>query len=75
VPRPEAAPECNECNEALETAIDALRQARRLVLVAQDALLNGDLQRASSVLRKLLEEATDPRWAFEAQRGDVKSGV
>ncbi len=32
-------------------AHDALAKARRLALVAQSALLNGDLQRACSVLR------------------------
>ena len=32
---------------------DALAMARRLALVAQNALLNGDLQRACSVLQNL----------------------
>jgi hypothetical protein len=34
-------------------ASDALAKTRRLALVAQGALLNGDLQRARSVLRDL----------------------
>ena len=34
-------------------ARDALAKAQRLALVAQSALLNGDLQRACSVLRDL----------------------
>ena len=38
-------------------ACDVLKKARRLVLVAQGALLNGELERACSVLRNL-QEAT-----------------
>jgi len=53
VARPEATSGCNECNEALEMARDALAKARRLALVVQNALLNADLQRACSVLRDL----------------------
>jgi len=41
------------CNEALDMARDALAKARRLTLVVQNALLNADLQRASSALRDL----------------------
>ncbi len=51
--RPEATFGCNECNEALDMARGVLAKARRLALVAQSALLNGDLQRACSVLRNL----------------------
>jgi hypothetical protein len=51
--RPEVTFGCNECNEALDLACDALAKARRLALVVQNALLNADLQRACSVLRDL----------------------
>ena len=51
--RPEATVRCNECNDALEMARDAVAMARRFAFVAQNALLNGDLQRACSVLRDL----------------------
>jgi hypothetical protein len=54
---PAATAECNECNEALATARDAVATARRLAIVAENALLNGDLQRARSALRDL-QEAT-----------------
>jgi hypothetical protein len=50
---PQASSQCNECNEALETARAAVARARRLALVAENALLNGDLKRACSVLRDL----------------------
>jgi hypothetical protein len=51
--RPEVTFGCNECNEALDTARNALVKARRLAFVVQNALLNADLQRACSVLRDL----------------------
>jgi len=51
--RPEVTFGCNECNEALDMARDALAKARRLALVVQNALLNADLQRACSALRDL----------------------
>ena len=51
--RPAATSECNECNEALEAARGALTAARRLALVAQNALSNGDLGHARAVLRDL----------------------
>jgi len=53
VGRPEATSGCNECNEALETARDVLAKVRRFALVVQNALLNGDLQRAAWVLHDL----------------------
>lgn len=45
--------DCNECNEALRGAREAVTDARRLALVAENALANGDLQRARSALRDL----------------------
>jgi hypothetical protein len=44
---------CSECNEALDAARGALRTARRLVLVAENALTNGDLFRARAALADL----------------------
>ena len=49
--RPEAMSRCNECNDALETEHTTLAMARRLALVAQNALLNGDLRRIGALLR------------------------
>jgi hypothetical protein len=40
---------CNECNEALNGVRAALATVRRLALVAQNALANGDLARARRV--------------------------
>ena len=48
-----ATADCNDCNEALRMARDALAMARRLALVAENALLNGDLQRACTAIRDL----------------------
>jgi hypothetical protein len=55
------APGCNECNEALKVAVGTIQAARRLALVAENALSNGDLQRARSALGGLHEAtaATD----------------
>jgi hypothetical protein len=55
--RPAATSDCNECNEALQTAREVMVMARRLALVAENALLSGDLQRARSALLNL-QEAT-----------------
>ena len=52
--RPPVAFDCNECNEALTSARTALATARRLALVAENALLNGDLPRARTALAGLL---------------------
>jgi hypothetical protein len=67
---PEVTAECNECNEALETARTAVKKARRLAIVAENALLNGDLQRARSALRDL-EEAT----SADGARGDANANA
>ena len=57
-----AASECNECNETLETARDLMAMTWRLALVAENALLNGDVQRARLALVDLQEaNATDGR--------------
>ena len=55
VERPEATVRCNECNDALEMACDAVAMARRLALVAQNALLNGDLRRVGALLQDLCD--------------------
>jgi hypothetical protein len=58
VSRPDATAGCNECNEALDAARDTVVEARRLAIVAENALLNGDLQRARSALRDLRHATT-----------------
>jgi hypothetical protein len=45
-------PGCNEWNEALDAARSAITAARRLALVDQNALINGDVRRAWSALRE-----------------------
>ena len=60
--------ECNECNDALETERAALAMARRLALVAQNALLNGDLRRVGALLRDLCD-VTCARLARAPARG------
>jgi hypothetical protein len=45
--------ECNECNEALDAARQAVAAARRLAMVADNAIANGDLRRARAALRDL----------------------
>lgn len=45
--------ECNECNEALDRAREVIRNARQLVMVAMNALLNGDPQCARKMLDQL----------------------
>ena len=46
---------CNECNDGLEMARGAVAMARRLALVAQNALLNGDLRRVGAVLQDICD--------------------
>ena len=53
--RPEVTLDCNECKEALQTARDVMAMTRRLALAAENALLNGDLQRARLALVDLQE--------------------
>jgi hypothetical protein len=48
----------NECNEVLDRARDALAKVRRLALVVQHAMFNGDLQRASWGLQHLQTAAS-----------------
>ena len=50
--------ECNECNEALNAARAAITAARRLALVAENALVNGDLRRARAALQNLHDTTT-----------------
>jgi hypothetical protein len=72
--RPEGAARCNECNEALQAARDALAVARRLSQVAKNAVLSGDLKRACSALQALqdaawagLERGSEPARGLELQ--------
>jgi hypothetical protein len=53
--------ECHECSEALAAAREAVTVARRLAMVADNAIVNGDFQRARAALRDLHEAvaATD----------------
>ena len=55
--RTEAVGNCNECNEALEAARKALTVARRLGMIADNAIANGDVIRARAALRDLQEAA------------------
>lgn len=59
--RPAVVSRCNECNEALHTARAAIADARRLALIAQNALINGDVQRANTALRDLYEVTSGER--------------
>jgi hypothetical protein len=63
--RPLATSGCNECNEALDAARTAIAVARRLALVAKNALINGDAQRAHAALRDL-HDATSNRAPLRA---------
>jgi len=56
--RPPVALDCNECNEALDAVRAALLAAGRLALVAENALVNGDLRRVQSALRNLHHATT-----------------
>jgi len=47
------AADCNECDEALDAAREALAVAQRLATVADNAILNGDLHRARAALQNL----------------------
>jgi hypothetical protein len=49
---------CNECNETRDAARAIVRDSRRLVFVAENALKNGDLARARTALGELKEALT-----------------
>jgi hypothetical protein len=51
--RPAVAPECNDCNEALEAARKSVTAALRLAMVADNAIVNGDVKRARVALSDL----------------------
>ena len=53
--RPAVTPDCNEWNEALDAARAAIEAMRHLALIAQNALGNGDLQRAWTAVRDLCD--------------------
>lgn len=57
--------ECHGCNEALDAAREAVTVARRLAMVADNAILNGDLQRARAALRDLREAVAGTRGGVE----------
>ena len=63
--RPAVAFDCNECNEALDAARATLTAARRLALVAENALVNGDLRRARTAVRNL-HDLTASRGTLDA---------
>jgi hypothetical protein len=62
--------ECNECNEALDAALSLIRTVRRLALVAENALLNGELPRARTAIRDLHEVTLTPARALEKRSGE-----
>jgi hypothetical protein len=62
--------DCNDCNEALNQARDVAVMARRLVLVARNALVSGDVHRALAVLRQLGDGLGEPAAAVPGQRSD-----
>jgi hypothetical protein len=64
--RPEVTAQCNECNEALAEARNALGVARRLALVAENAIVNGDLDRACAAVREIHEPAAETRHSSDA---------
>ena len=51
--RPAVAAECNECNEALDATRKLVAAALRLAMVADNAIVNGDLKRARVALSDL----------------------
>jgi hypothetical protein len=53
VERHAATRRCNECNEALEAALETIQAAGRLAMVATNALTNGDLHGARETMRDL----------------------
>jgi len=49
---------CNECNETLEAVRATVTNAKRLAIVAENALANGDVARARAALAALNELLT-----------------
>jgi hypothetical protein len=68
VVRSEATSGVTKCNEALRMARDAVAIVRRLALVAQNALRDGDLRRVCAILQDL-QDATSLRLGREASEG------
>jgi hypothetical protein len=56
--RPAVTFDCNECNEALDASRKQIATARRLALLADNAIVNGDLLRARTALRDLYDAVT-----------------
>ena len=67
------AAECNECNEALEAVRSVLTSARRLALVAENALINGDFPRARAVLHDLHDAVAASRSSTEGPASPAPS--
>ena len=68
--RPEVAAVCNDCNEALRAARKVGVVARRLAMVADNAIANGDIGRARSALRDLKEVLAPSTAAAKAGLSD-----
>jgi len=56
--RPPVTVHCNECNETLEAVRATVTNAKRLAIVAENALANGDVARARAALAALNELLT-----------------
>jgi hypothetical protein len=65
-------PECHECSEALDAVREAVTVARRLAMVADNAILNGDFQRARAALRDLHETVAA---SHVVDDGSISSGL
>ena len=65
--------DCNECNEALGAAQGAVMVARRLAMVADNAIVNGDLRRARAALRDL-HDAVAAATASAERRDPASAG-
>jgi hypothetical protein len=66
-------PAASECNEALAAVQGVVAEQRRLAIVAENAIANGDLARARSALRELYN-ATPPTTA-RRRKGTTTSGI
>jgi hypothetical protein len=73
--RPAATSECNEGNEALQTARDLLALARRLAFVAGNALANGDPHGVRAALTDLQAASQSGRLASSRSQSRRASPV
>jgi len=58
--RPPVTSGCNECNEVSKAAAEGIQAARRLAVVATNAIANGDLRRALGALFDLQHTMATP---------------